>query len=167
MVTAEFMDGLIVALLQLFVGFAFSASAVYIGISLLDRLTKGLGGWNQIKKGNIAVCILYAAVVFAIVWMVEPSITATVLSINITGANVLFLFAANVLILVIALLIAVLSIYILLRIIDAITVDVHELKEISKGNVAVALITSSALLAVSFVVRNAIEFLVATLTLAA
>ena len=79
----------------------------------------------------------------------------------------MFLFAANVLILVIALLIAVLSIYILLRIIDAITVDVNELKEISKGNVAVALITASALLAVSFVVRTAIEFLVTTLTLSA
>ena len=167
MVQTEFVDGLIVALLQLFVGFAFSASAVYIGIALLDRLTKGLGGWSKIKKGNIAVGILYAAVVFAIVWMVEPSITSTVLSINITASNVMFLFAANVLILVIALLIAVLSIYILLRIIDAITVDVNELKEISKGNVAVALITASALLAVSFVVRTAIEFLVTTLTLSA
>ena len=166
LVQADFFDGLIIGLLQLFIGFAFSVSALYIGISLLDRLTKGLDGWKQIQKGNVAAGVLYAAAVFALVWMIEPSIISTVLSINLSSANVMFMFAANILVLIISLLVAVLSIYILLRIIDTMTVDVSEIKEISRGNVAVALVTSSALLAVCFVIRTAIEFLVAALTLA-
>jgi uncharacterized membrane protein YjfL (UPF0719 family) len=158
------MDGVIIALLQLFVSFAFSVSAVYVGLSLLDRLTKSLRGWERVKKGNVAVGILYAAVIFSLVIMIEPSIISTVLTLN-TSSNALYTFAANLLVLVIALLIAVLSIYILLRIIDMITVDVHELEEISKGNVSMALITGSALVAVSFVVQTAISYLVSALTI--
>jgi uncharacterized membrane protein YjfL (UPF0719 family) len=157
------MDGVIIALLQLFVGFAFSVSAVYVGLSLVDRLTKSMHGWKKIQKGNVAVGVLYAAVIFSIVIMIEPSIISTVLTLN-SSTDVLYTFAANLLVLVIALLIAVLSIYILLRIIDMITIDVHELEEISKGNVSMALITGSALVAVSFVVQTAISYLVSALT---
>jgi uncharacterized membrane protein YjfL (UPF0719 family) len=165
MVDEKFLIEIFIAILQLFVGFAFSIAAVYVGISLLDRLTRGTNEWDRIKKGNMAVGILYAAVIFSLVIMIQPSILATVNSFNNSGENVMYQFSAHLLILVIALLVAVLSIYILLRIIDMMTVDVDEFKEIHKGNTAMALITGAALVAVSFVVSEIIANLVKVLTI--
>ena len=163
MVSADFLAGLFITLLQLFAGFAFSVSAVFIGITLFDKLTGGTREWDLIKKGNLAAGVLYAAIIFSLVLMIQPSIESTVMSISATG-NVLYYFAANVVVLVISLLIAVLLIYILLRIINMMTEDVEQMKEIHKGNVSVALVTASALLAVSFVMQIAIKYLVTKLT---
>jgi uncharacterized membrane protein YjfL (UPF0719 family) len=164
LVTETFISGVLVALLQLLVGFALSVTAVYIGISLVDRLTGGVRHWSLIKKGNVAVGILYAAIVFSLMLMIQPSIDSTVMSLSST-TNPMSLFAANLLVMVISLLTGVLLVYLLLRIIDMISADVEEINEITKGNVAVALITASALIAVSFIMQTTIKYLVYKLTL--
>lgn len=164
MVSENFLYGVLIALLQLLVGFAFSVAAVYVGISLLDRLTRGMKGWEKIKKGNVAVGILYAAVIFSLVWMIKPSIESMA-SFDTSAGSIMYGFAAHGLILVINLLIAVLSIYILLRLIDMMTVDVNEFKEITSGNVSMALITGSALVAVSFVVSAILGYFIRVLTM--
>ncbi len=161
----KFLSGIIIALLQLMVGFTFSVATAYIGITLLDKLTGGGKKWDMIKKGNVAVGILYAASVFALIYMMEPSITATVISLNTAIAQgMMLIFIAHLTVLAIALIIAVLSICILLHIMDTMSFDVEEMKEIQKGNVAIALISGSVLVAVSLVVRTAIVYLVNALT---
>jgi len=112
----------------------------------------------------VAVGILYAAIIFSLMLMIEPSIESTVMSLSSTSSP-MFLFAANLLVMVISLLTCVLLIYLLLRIIDMISADVEEINEIMKGNVAVALITASALIAVSFIMQTTIKYLVYKLTL--
>ena len=166
MLTESFVYGVLVALLQLFVGFAFSVAAVYIGISLVDRLTGRVRHWNLIKKGNVAVGVLYAAIVISLVLMIQPSVDSTVMSLS-DAKNPMFLFGANLLVLVISLLLGVLLIFVLLKIIDAMTSDVDEMDEINKGNVAMSLITASALIAVSFIMQATFKYLVGKLTLLA
>jgi uncharacterized membrane protein YjfL (UPF0719 family) len=162
---ASFVSGLIVAVVQLFLGMVFSITAIYSGLSLVDRLTRDIDEWALIKKGNTAAGVLFALVVLSLIIMMEPSIESTVASVH--GAvfrGAILGFAVNLLLLVVAFLVSVLSIYTILRVIDAITADVSEFAEIKKGNVAVALVTGASLLAASLAVRVAILYVLAALT---
>ena len=162
---STFVTGLLVAALQLFLGMVFSISAVYSGMFLLDCLTREVEEWALIKKGNTAAGVLYAIVVLSIIIMVEPSLLATVISVHDAIVNgAVLTFVVHLLVLVIALLISVLSVYTILRVIDSMTPDVEEFAEIRKGNVAVALVTGAVLLGVSLVVSSAIKLVVVALT---
>jgi len=162
---SAFVSGIIVALLQLFLGMVFSITAIYTGLSLIDRLTREIDEWGLIKKGNAAAGVFFALVVLSLMLMIEPSISATVLSVHdAIMSGMALAFVLHLLVLVVAFLVSVLSIYTTLRVIDAMTADVSEFAEIKKGNVAVALVTGATLLAVSLVVRTAILYVVTALT---
>jgi uncharacterized membrane protein YjfL (UPF0719 family) len=45
---------------------ALSFVAQYAGLSVLDKLTKDIDEWAELKKGNVAVALIMAAVVIAI-----------------------------------------------------------------------------------------------------
>ena len=165
MSVSAFVSGIIVALLQLFLGMVFSITAIYTGLSLIDRLTREIDEWGLIKKGNAAAGVFFALVVLSLILMIEPSISATVLSVHdAIMSGMALAFVLHLLVLVVAFLVSVLSIYTTLRVIDAMTADVSEFAEIKKGNVAVALVTGATLLAVSLVVRTAILYVVTALT---
>ncbi len=151
-------DGLIsvaLAFVQLVVGIVLALVAVYIGINLYDRLTKGIDEQEELKKGNVAVGIVLAAVVISIANVIQSGVSGLTSSIgksiNIYGialglAQVLF-----------GLVMSVVSIYLAITVLDKITKDIDEMEELKKGNVAVAVVVSGVLIAVSFVVQSAIR----------
>lgn len=162
---AAYVSEVLVALLQLFLGFIFSIFAISAGISLLDRLTKGYEEWELIKKGKTSVGILYGAVVLSIIVIIEPVLVATVLSVHpaiFQGAWVSF--GLDLLALLIATLVSIFSIYTILRVINSMTADVDEFGEIMQGNNAMAILIGSMVFGISFVIRYAIMYLVAALT---
>jgi uncharacterized membrane protein YjfL (UPF0719 family) len=157
----EILIGFILAVLRILSAIVLSAGALYSGISMLDRLTPGIDEWKLIKKGNLAVGLLYATVMLAIMLFTGPRVLdftmyiQAALPIELT-AYALFISFINYLL---ALLLGTFVIFLTIHIVDRLTHDLDEFAELEKGNVAVALIMSVVLIAVVIAVTSPFESL--------
>ena len=70
--------GIVVGFIQLVVALALAVAMQYVGLSFLGKLTKGLDEWAELKKGNIAVGIVMAAVVIAIGTIVSQGVVSII-----------------------------------------------------------------------------------------
>jgi uncharacterized membrane protein YjfL (UPF0719 family) len=149
----------IAAFVQLIVGLALAMGSVYIGLKMFDRLTKGVDEWAQIKKGNVAVGIVMAAVIFAIANVVQSGVVTITsgLGANQDVGKMLVSLLIGFINLAIGLIAAVVSVWIAIKVLDRITTDIDEMAELQKGNVAVAVIMAGVLIAVSFVIGSAVS----------
>jgi len=144
--------------LQFIIGLALAMGSVYIGLKMFDKLTKGVNEWDEIKKGNIAVGIMLAAIIIAIATVVQSGVLSITKyidptkSLGVIGIGVL----VGMVNLLIAIAAAIVAIYIAVRVFDKITKDIDEMKEIAAGNVSVAVIMAGVLIAVSFVISAAV-----------
>ncbi len=166
MAFVDLLLGVGIAFLQLIVGLALAMVSVYLGIWMFDKLTQGIEELKELKKGNVAVAILLGAIIFSIANIVEGGVYGLTQSI-IPGLAPMELAAAlliGVVNLVLGVVLAILSIYIAVSILDKITVGLDEFKELKRGNVAVAIVMAAVLLAVSFVIRGAVTAMAAALS---
>jgi len=63
-----------VAFLQLVLGIVLAIGAIYLALSILDRLTKGVEEFEEIKKGNVAVALEMAGVIIATAVIVQSGV---------------------------------------------------------------------------------------------
>jgi uncharacterized membrane protein YjfL (UPF0719 family) len=150
--------GLVVSLVGAVVSLAISLTlsmwAVKKAIATFDGFTKGLDEQAELKKGNVAVGILLAAVIYSIATVIgggvegltraiKPEVSwAVLIGIVVGGVNLL-----------VGITVATYTITFALKMLDRITKDLDEWQEIGKGNVAVAIVMAGVLLAVSSVVQ--------------
>jgi uncharacterized membrane protein YjfL (UPF0719 family) len=73
--------GIIVGFVQLVLALALAVAMQYIGLSFLGRLTKGFDEWAELKKGNVAVGIVVAAIVIAIGTIVSQGVISIITAI--------------------------------------------------------------------------------------
>lgn len=138
---------LLAGALQVLSTMVLSAGALYTGVSVLDRLTAGIDEWKEIKKGNLAVGLFFATVMFAVTVLMGPRIHDFSLLLQPQPVIPLMGFAfVNYLI---GLALSITVIYLAIHIIDNLTRDLDEMAELKKGNTSVALILSMVLFAVS------------------
>jgi len=151
--------GVLAAFVQLIVGLALAMGSVYIGLKMFDRLTKDIDEWSEIKKGNVAVGIVMAAVIFAIANVVQSGVVQITsgLSANQEVGKMLTALLIGFINLAIGLAAAVISVWIAIKVLDRITTDIEEMDELAKGNVAVAIVMAGVLIAVSFVIGSAVS----------
>jgi uncharacterized membrane protein YjfL (UPF0719 family) len=160
----DFLLGLGIAFGQFFAGLVLALVTVYIGLKAFDRLTLGMDEMKEIKKGNVAVGILMASVVFAIAVVIQSGVAG--LTDAFVGKTVAQLPAAiliGLLQLAIGLLSAIVSTYLCIRILDVMTAEIDELSELKKGNVAVAVMMGGVLISVAFVVQAGVSGISAAL----
>lgn len=155
----ELIIGFMVAALRILSAMALSAGAVYSGIWLFDRLTAGIDEWKEMKKGNAAVGILLVSIIASMVLLIEHRILDLVFAIQaetpaIPWHTILLILAFTLANYVLALLGAIILVFLTINIIDRMTMDLDELAELKKGNVAVALLLAASLLLVVFVARE-------------
>ncbi len=155
--TAAF--GVVMALLQLLIGLGLAMSSVYIGLRMFDRMTEGINEMDEIKKGNAAVGILMAAVVFSIANVVQRGVAnlTTSVPLSLGVGPMLVGLVIGVLQLIIAIAAATFSINLAIKVLDKITTEIDEMKELKRGNVAVAIVMAGVLLSVSFVISSGID----------
>lgn len=146
----ELFIGFILAALRILSAIILSAGALYSGISMLDRLTPGIDEWKLIKKGNLAVGLLYATVMLAVMLFTGPRVLEFTMYIQAALPIELTLYALFMTFVnyVISLLLGIFVIFLTIHIVDRLTHDLDEFAELEKGNVAVALIMSVVLIAV-------------------
>jgi len=70
-------DGLIViaiAIIQLILGVLLAIGAIYLALSILDKLTQGIEEFEELKKGNVAVALEMAGVIIAVALIIQSGI---------------------------------------------------------------------------------------------
>jgi uncharacterized membrane protein YjfL (UPF0719 family) len=65
---------LIAAIIQLILGIILAIVAIYLALSVLDRLTKGVDEFEEIKKGNVAVALMMAGVIVATALIIQSGV---------------------------------------------------------------------------------------------
>ncbi len=164
-----YLENAIVGLVQLVVAIVFAVLALYIGFSVLGRITKDIDEEKELAKGNVAVGIIVAAVFVAIALVVESGVSG--LSAGISKALAAGLLSGDGLIaiglaffqLIAGIVLAVGAIYLALNILDKLTKGVEEFEEIKKGNVAVALEMGGVIIAVAWIIQSGVIGITAAL----
>ena len=152
----------IIGIVQLLIAIILAVVALYIGFSVLSKITKGIDEEKELAKGNAAVGIVVAAVFFAIAIVVQSGVSGV--SLGIAKAMSVGLFSVDgfiaigfaILQLVLGIVLAVAAIYLALNILDRLTKGVNEFEELRKGNVAVALEMAGVIVAVAVIIQSGV-----------
>ncbi|MFA7694460.1 MAG: DUF350 domain-containing protein [Methanoregula sp.] len=70
-------DGLIViavAIIQLVLGVLLAVCAIYLALNILDKFTKELKEFEELKKGNVAVALEMAGVIIAVALIIQSGV---------------------------------------------------------------------------------------------
>jgi len=72
----ELAAALLIGAVNLIMGVIFAILSIYIAISMLDKITVGLDEFKELKRGNVAVAIMMAAVLLAVSFVIRGAVTA-------------------------------------------------------------------------------------------
>jgi uncharacterized membrane protein YjfL (UPF0719 family) len=64
----------VVAIVQLLLGIVLAIGAIYLALNILDRLTKGVEEFEELKKGNVAVALEMAGVIIAVAVIIQTGV---------------------------------------------------------------------------------------------
>ena len=159
----------VVGIIQLVIAIILAVVALYIGFSVLGKITKGIDEEKEIARGNTAVGILVASVFLAIGIVVQSGVSG--ISVGISKAmNVGFLSSLGIAIIVVSILqlvlgivLAIVAIYLALNILDKLTKGIDEFEELKKGNVAVALEMAGVIITVAIIIQSGVMGITAAL----
>jgi uncharacterized membrane protein YjfL (UPF0719 family) len=152
----------VVGIIQLIIAIILAVVALYIGFSVLNRITKGMDEAKELAKGNVAVGILIAAVFIGIAVVVQSGVSgvslgiAKAMSVGIFSVDGLVAIAVAILQLILGIILAIVSIYLALKVLDRLTKGVEEFEELKKGNVAVALEMAGVIIAVAVIIQSGV-----------
>ncbi|HSA38116.1 MAG TPA: DUF350 domain-containing protein [Methanoregula sp.] len=72
---------IVVAVVQLLLGIVLAVAAIYLALNILDRLTKGVEEFEELRKGNIAVALEMAGVIIAVAVIIQSGVIGITASI--------------------------------------------------------------------------------------
>jgi uncharacterized membrane protein YjfL (UPF0719 family) len=156
------LENAVVGLIQLVIAIIFAVVALYIGFSVLGKITKGIDEEKELAKGNVAVGILVAAVFVAIALVVQSGVSGLsvginkALSLGILSVDGMTVVGVAIIQLILGIVLAVGAIYLALNILDKLTKGVEEFEELKKGNVAVALEMGGVIIAVAVIIQSGV-----------
>jgi uncharacterized membrane protein YjfL (UPF0719 family) len=70
-----------IALFQLVLGIALAVGSIYLALFILDKLTKDIQEFEEIKKGNVAVALEMAGVIIAVAVIIQSGVIGITASI--------------------------------------------------------------------------------------
>ncbi|HPW11509.1 MAG TPA: DUF350 domain-containing protein, partial [Methanoregulaceae archaeon] len=65
---------LVAAFIQLILGIVLAIATIYLALNILDRLTKGINEFEELKKGNVAVALMMAGVIVATAVIIQSGV---------------------------------------------------------------------------------------------
>jgi uncharacterized membrane protein YjfL (UPF0719 family) len=65
---------LLAAFIQLILGILLAVATIYLALNILDRLTKGIDEFDELKKGNVAVALMMAGVIVATAVIIQSGV---------------------------------------------------------------------------------------------
>jgi uncharacterized membrane protein YjfL (UPF0719 family) len=153
----------IVGIIQLVIAIILAVVALYIGFSVLGKITKGIDEEKEIAKGNTAVGILVASVFIAIGIVVQSGVAGISkgLSAALSAGDILSLagimpIVMSLIQLILGIVLAIGAIYLALNILDKLTKGIEEFEELKKGNVAVALEMAGVIITTAIIIQSGV-----------
>ncbi len=70
----EMAAALIIGLVNLTIGVILAVFALYVAVNVLDKITVGIDEFRELKKGNVAIAIMMAAVLFAVSFVIRTAV---------------------------------------------------------------------------------------------
>lgn len=158
--------GLVLAIVTIAISLGLGMFAVRKAIEMFDKTTKGIKEWDELKKGNVAVGLLLAAMIYAVGNVISGGVEGLTKSLLNPSFSLAFVIvvAVGFLNLLLSLFIATTVISKAISILDYMTKDLDEMAEIGRGNVAVSILVTGVLLAVSNIVATGVSALSNVLT---
>jgi uncharacterized membrane protein YjfL (UPF0719 family) len=161
----------VVGIIQLVIAIILAVVALYIGFSVLGKITKGIDEEKEIAKGNAAVGILVASVFLAIGIVVQSGVAGISGGIKAAQASAGGLLSAggltaiglSILQLILGIVLAIAAIYLALNILDKLTKGIEEFEELKKGNVAVALEMAGVIITTAIIIQSGVQGITAAL----
>lgn len=154
---------------QLIIGLGIAMGSIYLAMRLLNKLTKGIDEEAELKRGNVAVAAMTLGVIISVTLVTSSGIvglTDAVTDVR-SGASAATWGRAvgfGVLQLVAGIVFAVISIFMAFRIWDRITVNINEVEELKKGNVAIGIVLAAVLIGVGLVMREGVSGLASAIS---
>ncbi len=151
-----------VGIIQLIIAIILAVVALYIGFSVLSRITKGIEEEKELAKGNPAVGIIVAAIFFAIAIVIQSGVSgislgiSKALSVGLFSMDGVIAIVVAILQLVLGIILAIAAIYLALWVLDKLTKGISEFEEIKKGNVAVALEMAGVIIATAVIIQSGV-----------
>lgn len=161
----------IVGIIQLVISIILAVAALYIGFSVLGKITKGIDEVKELARGNVAVGILVASVFLAIGIVVQAGVAgisggikaAQASAGGILSAGGLTAIGLSILQLILGIVLAIAAIYLALNILDKLTKGIDEFEELKKGNVAVALEMAGVIITTAIIIQSGVQGITAAL----
>ena len=145
-----------VGLIQLVIAILLAVVALYIGYSTFSKITKGIDEIQELKKGNVAVGIIIAAIFFAIAIVIQSGVAGISVGITNALAGDWWSLIAAFIQLILGIILAIATIYLALNILDRLTKGINEFEELKKGNVAVALMMAGVIVATAVIIQSGV-----------
>ncbi|HPA07475.1 MAG TPA: DUF350 domain-containing protein [Methanoregulaceae archaeon] len=145
-----------VGLIQLIIAILLAVVALYIGYSTFSKITKGIDEIQELKKGNVAVGIIIAAIFFAIAIVIQSGVAGISIGITNALAGDWWSLIAAFIQLILGIILAIATIYLALNILDRLTKGINEFEELKKGNVAVALMMAGVIVATAVIIQSGV-----------
>ncbi len=176
---------LVAGFVQLIIALGLAVFAIYVGINLLDKLTKGIEEIEELKKGNIAVGIMIAAVVISISIVIQSGIKGMTAGLGATADVMAILTAIGTgfLAVIIGMVFAVIGIFMAIWLMQKILEGMNPIEmvaekvtgqdlvknvnlqeELAKGNIAIGIMLAGILIAVSVVIQSGVDGIVTALS---
>lgn len=153
----------IVGIIQLVIAIILAVVALYIGFSVLGKITKGIEEEKELAKGNAAVGILVASVFIAIGIVVQSGVAGVSkgLSAALNAGDLLSLqgilpIVLAIFQLILGIVLAIAAIYLALNVLDRLTKGIEEFEELKKGNVAVALEMAGVIITTAIIIQSGV-----------
>ncbi len=157
----------VVGIIQLVIAIILAVAALYIGFSVLGKITKGIDEEKELAKGNAAVGILVASVFVSIGLVVQSGVIGISdgLKIAVQGIPniatdglmpVVLPIVLAIIQLILGIGLAIVAIYLALNILDKLTKGIDEFEELKKGNVAVALEMAGVIITVAIIIQSGV-----------
>jgi len=145
-----------VGLVPLLIAILMAVAALYIGYSTFSKITRGMDEAAELKKGNVAVGISIASILFAIAIVVQAGIAGISIGIMNALQGDWFSLIAAVIQLILGIILAVAVSYFALNVMDKLTKGIDEFEELKKGNVAVALLMAGVIIATAVIIQSGV-----------
>ncbi len=71
----QMVAALVIGLVNLAIGVIFAIFSIYIAVNVLDKITVGIDEFKELRKGNVAVAIIMAAVLFAVSFVIRGAVS--------------------------------------------------------------------------------------------
>jgi len=74
--TMELSAALVIGVVNLILGIVLAILSIYIAISILDKITIDIDEFRELKKGNVAIAIIMAAVILSVSFVIKGAVAA-------------------------------------------------------------------------------------------